>query len=521
MSIFTHFKGVQLSEDQHQALTALEAFLEDANAPIFVLQGYAGTGKTFLMQGVARWLQALERSILFTAPTGRAAKVLQHSSGQIAQTIHRAIYALETGTQAGGAAAFKLADREADPNAHWVFVVDEASMLGDVPGEEESLQFGSGRLLRDYIQYANFVQFPRTKVIFVGDRAQLPPVNMDFSPALSVEYLFKMYRLRVVSATLRTVVRQKNDSDLLRSATQLRALLESGDPLPTRLPLKSGDGIRIVPAQALIEKYLELSGAKPSPQQVIIVHSNAEVIAYNRLVRKHYFPESPQQLCPGDVLVLGHNAYHLTPALHNGEIVRVESVGTTEVRTLTAPLGKIRKTPTPYLTFTETAINGVFRFLNVVVSVRTGTGITVRLEVKILQDWLEDESSALPFAAQYLLRRDAQDRFYQVNRRLYATNKPLFERERAVFCATDPYLNALRCRYGYAITCHKAQGGEWKYVFVDLRAKMQRDSPAFYRWAYTSITRAKRCVWLAFSDGHKAERLPNHTRRVSSKHPAR
>ena len=144
MSIFTHFKGVQLSADQHQALTALEAFLEDADAPVFVLQGYAGTGKTFLMQGVARWLQALERSVLFTAPTGRAAKVLQHSSGQMAQTIHRAIYALEAGSQEG-AAAFKLADREADPNAHWVFVVDEASMLGDVPGEDEARQFGSGR----------------------------------------------------------------------------------------------------------------------------------------------------------------------------------------------------------------------------------------------------------------------------------------------------------------------------------------------------------------------------------------
>jgi tRNA A37 threonylcarbamoyladenosine biosynthesis protein TsaE len=518
MSIFTHFKGVQLSADQHQALTALEAFLEDADAPIFVLQGYAGTGKTFLMQGVARWLQALERSVLFTAPTGRAAKVLQHSSGQMAQTIHRAIYALEAGSQEG-AAAFKLADREADPNAHWVFVVDEASMLGDVPGEEEALQFGSGRLLRDYIQYANFAQFPRTKIIFVGDSAQLPPVNMDFSPALSVEYLLKTYRMRVVSATLRTVVRQKNDSDLLRGATQLRTMLEAGPPLSARLPLKSGDGIRVVPAPALLQKYLELSGAKPSPQQVIIVHSNVEVIAYNRLVRKHYFPESPQQPCPGDVLVLGHNAYHLTPALHNGEIVRVESVGTTEVRTLTAPRGKIRKTPTPYLTFSETEIKGGFRFLNAVVSVRTASGTTVRLEVKLLADWLEDESSALPFAAQYLLRRDAQDRFYQANRRLYATNKPLFERERAVFCATDPYLNALRCRYGYAITCHKAQGGEWKYVFVDLRAKMQRDSPAFYRWVYTSITRAKRCVWLAFTDGNKDAPVSKHNRRVPVMRP--
>jgi hypothetical protein len=507
MSIFSHFSHVTLTGDQRAALAALEGFMNDPEKQVFILRGYAGTGKTFLMEGVAAWLQSLSRSVLFTAPTGRAAKVLQNRTGKTTHTIHRAIYSLESSSEDTGATAFRLANREAEPDAHWVFVVDEASMLGDnTEGESTGLSFGSGRLLNDYIRYADFRQYPHTKLVLVGDNAQLPPVGMDFSPALSADYIALEYRLQVAEAELRDVVRQESDSDLLRSATGLRSALAERK-LTTRLPIKSGNGLRIVPAEKLTEKYLEFNPDKPSGQQVIIAHSNTEVTAYNQLIRQHYFPGKAGVLAAGDILVISQNAYHTTPSLHNGEIVRVESVGALEVRHIKAPRGRIYPCNVPFIRFGSDVIEGEFHFREATLSVRTADGGVARVQTKVLENWLDCAESTFPFAAQHLLRRDAMDRFYQANKHLYATDKEQFERLRSQFVAIDPWCNALRCRFGYAITCHKAQGGEWKYVFVDMRASMSRDSEEFYRWVYTSITRAKRCVWLAFNSGEpKSER---------------
>jgi hypothetical protein len=177
----------------------------------------------------------------------------------------------------------------------------------------------------------------------------------------------------------------------------------------------------------------------------------------------------------------------------------VEALGSLEVRKISAPRGRIHASKAPFLRFGSDVIEGEFHFRDVTLSVRTAEGGMARVQTKVLENWLECTEGVFPFAAQYLLRRDASDRFYQANRRLYATDKPQFERLRNQFVAIDPWCNALRCRFGYAITCHKAQGGEWKYVFVDMRASMARDTEEFYRWVYTSITRAKRCVWLSFS----------------------
>lgn len=512
MSVFSHFKGVNLNEDQTAALKALEFFLQDPHLQVFILKGYAGTGKTFLMQGVAKWLQALDKNVLFTAPTGRAAKVLQNKSGQNAQTIHRAIYALHAVAEEG-AAAFKLVNRDEAPDKSWVLVVDEASMLGDAAGPNGSLQFGSGQLLRDYIHFADFEHFPETKMIFVGDDAQLPPVNMPFSPALSIDYLKRHFAIGVSGWTLRQVVRQNTDSMLHQSAQAIRTLLENPSGLPPKLPIKPGDGLRTVSIERMLEKYFELSPNKPSFQQIILAHSNQEVRFYNQEVRKRYFPNTEGPLQTGDILVMGHNAYHLDPPLHNGELVRVEKAGKCEILELKAPRGKIKAEGEPMLTFTEAEIRGVFRFREVEISFKSAEGAQHRLQVILLDDWIEGDKTTLSFAAQYLLRRFAFDRFYQANRRLYATDKALYEQARSVYCASDPYLNALRCRYGYALTCHKAQGGEWKYVFVDMRARMAKNSSDYYRWAYTAITRAKKCVWVAFASQNNKPPHKIHSKR--------
>jgi AAA domain/UvrD-like helicase C-terminal domain len=506
MSIFSHFSGISLTADQRNALTSLETFLADDAAQVFILRGYAGTGKTFLMLGVAAWLQEQQCSVLFSAPTGRAAKVLQNRTGVVSQTMHRAIYALDAlAKDDGGAASFKLANRESEPDARWVFVVDEASMVGDVnvadaTDEAGGVTFGSGKLLRDYVQYANFKAFPRTKMVFVGDGAQLPPVGMKHSPALNAGYLSREYALHVTEAVLQEVVRQKSDTALLISATNIREALATGRRLEEKLPVQSGEGLNRLPASLLVEKYLEFSNGRPNGQNIIIAHSNEQVTAYNKLVRQQFFPFLAGQVAKGDILVVGQNAYHTTPNLSNGEIVRVEAVGALEVRVLKAQRGKIAASPCSFLTFSAAEVEGTFHFRDVMLAVKQADGSVANLEVKILENWLECAESSFPWAAAHLLRKDAMNRFYEANKRLYFSDKVEFERQRALSVFVDPYANALRCRFGYAITCHKAQGGEWKYVFADLRAKMSRDSEEYYRWAYTAITRAKKRAWLAFSD---------------------
>lgn len=500
ISIFSFFEGVTLTDDQRTALTELEVFMLGDEAQVFILRGYAGTGKTFLMLGVSKWLSALGRHVFFTAPTGRAAKVLSNRTGAGAGTIHRAIYKMETETEA--MANFRLTERGEDTPSDWVMVVDEASMLGDKveegDGDRYEVRYGSGRLLRDLIRYADFRQFPNTKMVLVGDDAQLPPVGMDFSPALSPDYMALEYQLQIREVCLREVVRQKSGSQLLDSATRLREALASGRQLDTRIPVQSGDGVRILPSSSIVEKYLSLSEGKPSAAAVILAHSNVQVTAYNMAVRGHYFPGKSGQVAVGDVLVVSQNAYHTTPELHNGEIVRVTAIGEPEVRTLTAPRGKIRVTASSYLRFTEQEVTGTFRFRPVTLQVRAADGEVRLVETVILEDWLECADRDFPWAAAHLLRRDAQNRFYQRNQRLYRENRAEYDRLLMIHSILDPYANALRCKFGYAITVHKAQGGEWKYVFADLQAAMSRDSADFYRWTYTALTRAKRCAWLAF-----------------------
>lgn len=503
-SIFSFFEVAEPTADQRAALTALEQFILCDEAQVFILRGYAGTGKTFLMRGVGQWLAAIGRHIFFTAPTGRAAKVLANRTGKNAGTLHRAIYKMEGETEE--MANFRLAARDQDTPADWVMVVDEASMLGDAPDQGlfagsapmGGVRYGSGRLLGDLVRYADFPRFPRTKMVFVGDDAQLPPVGMEFSPALSADYLATEYGLAVREAALRQVVRQKNGSQLLESATRMREALTGEGQLGKRLPIEQGNGVRLLPPPRLVEAYLSFSPEKPNAGNVILAHSNLQVTAYNLAVRQHYFPQGEGQVVPGDVLVVGQNAYHTNPVLHNGEVVRVESAGKPETRVIRAPRGKIAPVPSQYLYFTADEVIGTFRFRPVVLQVRASDGGTRTVETVLLEDWLQCLEKDLPWAASYLLRRDAHDRFYQANQWLYRRNREEYESRRQLFCFLDPYANALRCKFGYAVTVHKAQGGEWKHVFVDLRAAMGRDTREFYRWAYTALTRAKQCAWLAF-----------------------
>jgi AAA domain/UvrD-like helicase C-terminal domain len=508
-TLASFFSAIKLTTDQEVAIAALEQFVADDTRHVFILRGYAGTGKTFLMKEVTRWLAARQYDLLLTAPTGRAAKVLQYSTGRAASTVHRAIYKFTSEDAQTMESRFDVSTRTVDEDAMpLAIIIDEASMLGDVTTDEVGggnlgASYGSGRLMKDYLTHADFASHRGTKMIFVGDEAQLPPVGMQFSPALSRDYLFLEYGIEATEVVLRQVVRQADGSDLLATATAVRTALEAGN-MPTRLPIlqTSGQGgVRKLPTDQFADMYVKLN-LKPMPtgQVVILAHTNEQVSGYNTAIRQHYFPQHTEGVSAGDILVVGHNVYGGARVLNNGETIRVVEVGHVREAHIKAPRGKIREAKGCMARFTHDEISARFVWRHLRAEVRTGTGAMEQFEVVLLENVLMEGGNDLSWAGSYLLRRDAQDRFYKQNAALYRSNKDEYEKRRAQFVHVDPYANALRCKFGYAITCHKAQGGEWKHVLADMRAFMQHlpDLREYYRWAYTAITRARQCAWLGF-----------------------
>lgn len=488
MSLLTHFTGTSLTPDQRTALDQLETFITGVEAPIFVLRGYAGTGKTFLMQGVAAWLQAQQKAVFFAAPTNRAAKVLQHRTGTEVQTLHRLLYAYKDGK-------FLLNARPEYFGEAPVLIVDEASLLGDFTGKEAELSFGSGRLLSDLLAFLRLDRYPATRLIFVGDPAQLPPVGMRRSPALDVHGLQKQTGLTVLEAELTNVVRQQADNGILRLAHAMRGAIEERHFEP-RLPLERNEHVRLANGPLLLEQYFKASPDKPSGRQIILAHTNEAIAAYNQAVRERYFPEGKDRIMDGEFLLVTNNVYGLDVPLTNGDIVQVVQTGALEKREVRIPLGKFKPVPSAFLEFTETHVIGRFHFRDARVAVRNADGKACVLNVKLLENCLFGEEQTLPFVATFLLRSIAYNRFYQENSALYRQDQQRFKLLRAQYVLTDLYANALCARFGYAITCHKAQGGEWDQVFVDMCASMTRSTSDFYRWSYTAVTRARQKVYL-------------------------
>lgn len=489
MTIFDHFPGITLTPDQCAVLEALQAFAGDGgDARVFVLRGYAGTGKTFLMQGLAAWLQAQERVVVFAAPTNRAAKVLQYRTGTEVQTLHRLLYEYKDGQHC-------LAARPDYFGEAPVLVVDEASLLGDHTPDDADMRFGSGRLLSDLFAFFQPGRYPRARIIFCGDPAQLPPVGMRYSPALSEANLRRLSGAPVLSAELTRVVRQQEGNGILGVAHAMRAAIAGRDFQP-RLPLERNAEVRLANGPVLLDKYFERSPNRPSGRQIILAHSNEAIAAYNRAARERYFPDAAERLAEGDFLLVTNNLYGTEPPLTNGELVQVVHAGRLEKRVEKAAPGNFRPAECRFMRFTEREMQAEFHFRDVRVALRDAGGQVRYADVKVLENWLLADELNFPPAAGYLLKRIAYNRFYENNRALYRENNELFKHLRKDYLRTDPYANALLARFGYAVTVHKAQGGEWDFVYVDMCAQMPRDSADFYRWSYTAITRAKKKAYL-------------------------
>lgn len=471
--------AIKLTSEQSEALRAIKSFLRDDKQDAFILRGSAGTGKTTLIASLVDELEEMHLSCALLAPTGRAARILGNKIKQITgrtghdgSTIHRAIFALtqvevnegaETANDPGVRMLFPLKQEE---STAYLFVIDESSMVGDKENNGDFVQFGSGRLLKDIVTYARTSRPGRTndhltKLLFVGDPAQLPPVGETSSPALSADYLRQEYRLQVASFDLVTVMRQAQGSAILDRATELRdAMLAERFNAFSLQP--NGQDIERVDASAAADLIVE--GLQGKDSTVAVVHSNAMALEYNRNIRERRWGDPGLPIQRGETLLVNRNS--TVHPLSNGDLVKVTKVGEESEIVHVNPRG-------------GHSVDLSFRALTVIF--RDGDGTIVETDCMVLENLLDSPHREITPLEQRALLVDFRKRHPDLNPKSA-------EFRRAI--RTDGYFNALQVKYGYAMTCHKAQGGEWNTVVVDFESNAGNRNASFFRWAYTAITRA-------------------------------
>lgn len=460
---------IQLTEQQQEAFHQILAFLDQPDQAFFILKGYAGTGKTTLLQHLAQHLKRKKASFSLLAPTGRAAAVLSAKLGFTARTIHSELYhfrdidgdappdKVSTNPEDFGQMRLLFAIRTPDEDSDKLYVIDEASMIGDERTDATSFaSFGSGHLLTDLLALVG-----RNKVIFSGDPCQLPPVGSLESPALSEEFFRNMGR-KVSSFELTQILRQKQGSDVLKLATQVRRL--TGQTFKSKwvkIPAKNSPQVELAGHERMKEQYIFDLMENGSEQTIAISLSNKNCHQINLEVRKRLYGDPHRPLQPGDLLMVTQNNY-LVP-LTNGDFVEILEVGN------------------------QKSVEGI-SFVHVTVKARlTGKAH----EVLLCLDPLHNGISNLTPEQQRLLMIDFSQRMRK---------KKIRPKSEIYFSAMqkDAVLNSLRANFGYAVTCHKSQGGEWDRVYFFLNKGMYvMNPPELTRWWYTGITRSKVKLILA------------------------
>mgnify|MGYP003309626335 CR=1 FL=1 len=443
--------------EQENIVKSLANFLfSQETDSLFLLKGYAGTGKTSLLGALVKTLDQLEQKCILLAPTGRAAKVFSHYAGHAAYTIHKKIYRQKSFSNELD--NFSIND---NLHQHTLFIVDESSMIAN-----EGLagtMFGTGRLLDDLIQYV--YSGHGCRLMLVGDTAQLPPVGEEESPALAVEVL-KGYGLKVYEGMLTEVVRQLSDSGILWNATELRRYISMEDfyAFPS-IRVEGFPDVKVISGNELIEVISECYEQVGMDETMVVCRSNKRANIYNKGIRNTILYRE-EELESGDWLMVTKNNYFWTEGskdidfIANGDVAVVRRV------------------------HREREMYG-FRFADV--TLRFPDYDDMELEVKLLLDTLHTDTPALP--------KEMNDKLFYSILEDYADIT--VKRERMKKMKIDPCYNALQVKYAYAVTCHKAQGGQWKRVFLDqgyMREEML--SPDYFRWLYTAFTRATETLYL-------------------------
>ena len=448
--------GLAPTAEQADALDVFSAFMTDRNPHVvMILRGSAGTGKTTLAGAIVKALTQLKQKIILLAPTGRAAKVFSLNADYAAYTIHRRIYRQKT---AGDLSAFNLNN---NLNRDTLFIIDEASMISN-QGYGDSA-FGSGCLLDDLVQFVYSGE--NCRMVLIGDKAQLPPVGEEESPALMAGVM-RGYGMKVYESDLSEVLRQGEASGILWNATMIRRMVTYDEV--TQLPqvrLKGFADIQVVPGDELIESLAASYGRVGMDETIVITRSNKRANIYNQGIRNTVL-DREEQLCRNDQLMIVKNNYYWTAEskdfsfIANGDRAVVQ-----RVRNIHELYG--------------------FRFAEV--TMQFPDYDDYELTATVVLDSLTTEAPSLT--------REQQEQFYNAVMDDYA-DVPL-KADRIKKLKNDRHYNALQVKFAYAVTCHKAQGGQWAHVYLD-QGYMTDDmlSPDYIHWLYTAFTRATEKLFL-------------------------
>ena len=451
--------GFTPTAEQEYALDVFARFMTDSDDQVvMIMRGSAGTGKTTLAGAIVRAMAALKQKMILLAPTGRAAKVFSLNAGHAAYTIHRRIYRQKS---AGDLSSFNLND---NLNHDTLFIIDEASMIAN-QGYGDSA-FGSGCLLDDLMTFVyQSGRGSNCRMLLIGDKAQLPPVGEDESPALMADVL-RCYGMRVYECDLNQVLRQGEESGILWNATQIRQMITHDEM--TQLPKVRFAGfadIQMVPGGELIDALSTSYYRVGTDETIVITRSNKRANIYNQGIRNQVL-DREDELCRGDQLMIVKNNYFWTegskeiPFIANGDIAVVQ-----RVRHVHELYG--------------------FRFAEVTMQLPDYDDF--ELTATVCLDTLTSEAPALT--------HEQQEQLYNAVMEDYADIPQKAERIKKM--KTDRYYNALQVKFAYAVTCHKAQGGQWAHVYLD-QGYMTDDmlTPDYIHWLYTAFTRATEQLYL-------------------------
>jgi len=451
--------GFTPTAEQEYALDVFARFMTDSDDQVvMIMRGSAGTGKTTLAGAIVRAMAALKQKMILLAPTGRAAKVFSLNAGHAAYTIHRRIYRQKS---AGDLSSFNLND---NLNRDTLFIIDEASMIAN-QGYGDSA-FGSGCLLDDLMTFVyQSGRGSNCRMLLIGDKAQLPPVGEDESPALMADVL-RCYGMRVYECDLNQVLRQGEESGILWNATQIRQMITHDEM--TQLPKIRFAGfadIQMVPGGELIDALSTSYYRVGTDETIVITRSNKRANIYNQGIRNQVL-DREDELCRGDQLMIVKNNYFWTegskeiPFIANGDIAVVQ-----RVRHVHELYG--------------------FRFAEVTMQLPDYDDF--ELTATVCLDTLTSEAPALT--------HEQQEQLYNAVMEDYADIPQKAERIKKM--KTDRYYNALQVKFAYAVTCHKAQGGQWAHVYLD-QGYMTDDmlTPDYIHWLYTAFTRATEQLYL-------------------------
>lgn len=466
-----HHMGFSPTPEQAKALEVFVQFLTDRNPhSVMVLRGSAGTGKTTLSGAVVRTLKAIGQKVVLLAPTGRAAKVFSMNSGHPAYTIHRRIYREKK--FAGVDGQFNLND---NLYSDTLFMVDEASMIANMGLGGGN--FGSGCLLDDLVQFV--YQGKNNRLMLIGDKAQLPPIGEEESPALCATVL-EGYGLRVYECDLNVVLRQSQQSGILYNATMIRQMITYDDI--TQLPQIRFVGfpdIVMMPGSELVESLANSYHEVGQDETMVITRSNRRANIYNNGIRNMVL-DREAELSVGDMLMIVKNNYFWTEQEKTKALAAKDSVAAAAVPVFLANGDRAK-----VLRVRRHVDLFGFRFATLLLQLPDYDNYEIT--VTALLDTLASEAPALTHEQQELLFQKVEEDYQDI---------PL-KADRMKAIRIDSYYNALQVKYAYAVTCHKAQGGQWAHVYVD-QGYMTDDmlTPDYIHWLYTAFTRATEKLYL-------------------------